>query len=149
MTTASRLVVDASVAVKWLLPEDDSDRAHAILTAAQRGETQLLAPDVFLPEIANVLWVRSQLRGDLSADRARQALATLAVLSPTIVPSRGLVAQALELAFTFRHAVYDCLYVALAIRSGCPVITADRRLIRAFGPATASVVDLTEFEPAS
>ena len=65
---------------------------------------------------------------------------------PAIVPAADLASQALELAFAFGRPLYDCFYVALALRAGCPLVTADRRLVRAFAPATGQVIALDEFE---
>lgn len=145
MTVAS-LVVDASVAVKWVIPEEGSTRARALLGAAARGEARLLAPDVYVAEVANVLWKRSHLIGDLRDDEAREALENTLATLPTLAPSTALASQALELALTFGRSLYDCLYVALALRASCPLVTADRRLVRAFAPATGQVIDLDEFE---
>ncbi|MYB40852.1 MAG: type II toxin-antitoxin system VapC family toxin [Chloroflexi bacterium] len=142
------LVVDASVAVKWVIPEEGSDRARALLDAAARGEARLLAPDVYVAEVANVLWKRSHLVRDLRDDEAREALDNTLATLPTLVPSAALASQALELALAFGRSLYDCLYVALALRAGCPLVTADRRLVRAFAPATAQVIDLDEIDAA-
>ena len=146
MTTARSFVVDASVGVKWVLSEPDSDRARALLRASARGEAELLVPDVYVTEVSNVLWKRSRLMGDLSEDDAREALHSLLVALPAIVPAADLASQALELAFAFGRPLYDCFYVALALRAGCPLVTADRRLVRTFAPATGQVIALDDFE---
>ena len=144
--TADSFVVDASVGVKWVLPEPGSDRARGLLEASARGDAELLAPDIYVAEVSNVLWKRTHLTGDLLADDAREALDSLVAALPALVPSPVLASQALELALAFGRSLYDCLYVALALRAGCPLVTADRRLVRAFAPATGQVVDLDEFE---
>lgn len=145
MIDIDRLVVDASVGLKWVFPEPGADRARALLAAATRGDLQLLAPDLYIAEVTNALWKRVHLRGDLSADDAREALDRLLGTLPEIVPGAALAAQGLELAGTFGHPVYDCLYVALALRAGCPLITVDRSLVRAFGPATGQVSHLDDY----
>ena len=144
--TVGSLVVDASVAVKWVIPEEGSDRARGLLDAAAHDEARLLAPDIYVAEVANVLWKRTHLTGDLLEGDAREALDSLIATLPVLVPGSALAGQALELALAFGRPLYDCLYVALALRAGCPLVTADRRLVRAFGPATGQVVDLDEFE---
>ena len=128
-----------------MLPEDDSDIALALLAQNQRGEVQLVAPDAYLPEVTNALWARSHLRDDLTANEARDAMDRLLLMLPSLAPSSGLAVQALELSLAFGHAVYDCLYVALAIQNGCSVITADRAMIRTFGRATGRVIDIATF----
>ena len=147
MTTASQYVVDASVGLKWVLPEEHSDVARALLARARREEVQILAPDAYLPEVTNALWARSHLTDDLAPDEARDALDWLVVALPSLIPSSALAIQALELSLAFRHAAYGCLYVALAIQQGCPVITADRAMIRTFGRATGRIIDIADFHP--
>ncbi len=145
MITVDRLVVDASVGLKWVFPEPGADRARALLAAVARGDLRLLAPDLYVAEVTNALWKRAHLRGDLSADEAREALDRLLGALPEIFPGAALASQALELAHAFGRPVYDCLYVALALRAGCPLVTADRSLVRAFAPATGRVSHLDDF----
>ncbi len=113
-------VVDASVAVKWVVAEPDSEAAVALTGAA------LTAPDLLLPECANVLWKRIS-RGELAVDEALLAVHALAMAPVTIVPSRDILADALRLSAALDHPVYDCLYLALASRDSVPLVTADRR----------------------
>ena len=68
---------------------------------------------------------------------------TLAVL----VPTAPLAEQALQLAFGFRRPAYDCFYVALALRQSCPLVTADRSLFNAVGPAVSNVRLLEQLGP--
>jgi predicted nucleic acid-binding protein len=145
VTVIEYLVVDASVGLKWVLAEPGADRARALLEAVAHGEIRLLAPDVYVAEISNVLWKRSRLRGELSPDDAREALDRLLGSLPEIVPGAVLSSQALELAIAFGHPAYDCLYVALALRAGCPLVTADRSLVRTFAPATGQVLHLDDY----
>ena len=145
---AEPLVIDASVGIKWLLPESGSDRARAILGAADGGRFDLLAPDLYLIEAASALWRHHALRGELDAAEVRTALDGLQATSPELAPSAGLVSDAFELAAAWRHPVYDCMYVALGIRLGCPVVTADTRLISALAAAPVQLLHLAEFDPA-
>lgn len=105
----------------------------------------LMAPDVYVPEVTNIVWKSAHLRGDLTHVEAREALDKLLGTLPELSPAAGLAAQALELALTFGHPSYDCLYVALALRHACPVVTADRGMLRAFGPATGRVMHIADF----
>ncbi len=115
------LVIDASVALKWLYPEEGSDRAAALLTQ------RLLAPDLLVVECSNVIW-KLRRRGDLSGDEAMMAADTLSRSGVELAPMRGLISEALAIAIALDHAVYDCIYLALARLSGCPMVTADLRL---------------------
>jgi len=117
------LVVDSSVAVKWFFSEPRTQQARALLN----GNEPLIAPSLVLVEIANAAWKRL-LRGHID-----QAEAELVVrLSPgpfsSLVPIGPLLPEAAGLAFRLSHPVYDCLFLALAARDQCPIITADERL---------------------
>ena len=140
-----RVVIDASVGLKWVLPEEDSDQARSLLADGRSMGARFVAPDAYLPEVTNALWARSSLRGDITGGEARDGLERLFLSLPTLVPSVDLATQALELALAFRHAVYDCLYVALAIRLGSTVVTADQRMISTFARATGRVAHVREF----
>ena len=135
-----RLVVDASVAVKWVLKEPDSDAARRI-----PDEAELLAPDLLWAELGSVLWRRQRL-GELSPSDARGMLLTLRALPVRTSGLFPLLPLALEIALTIGHSIYDCVYLALAERQDCRVVTADRRLQNAVasGPMAQSVLGLTE-----
>ena len=147
MTTAERFVIDASVGVKWVVPEPDSDGALALLAAGMREEAHFIAPDVFLPEVTNALRKHVHLTGKLTHDEARGSLEDIMRTLPDLTPSVVLAAQALELALEFEHPAQDCLYVALAIQQSCAVVTADQGMLRKFAGATGRVVHVNEFAP--
>ena len=116
-------VVDASVAVKWLVEEDHSDEAIGLL----EGGSRLVAPTLLFAETANALWAMHR-RGEISADDvsdAVDALRAAPVLLPT--PMLELAAAASRLGIDLVHPVYDCFYLALAIQTQYPVVTADKR----------------------
>ena len=125
------LVVDASVAVKWLFEEPDSDRAEALLTTAGEDNLKLIAPTILAAEIANALWKRMR-RGDIDRQKTLQTGERFEEICPLLLPIEGLVERALELAIDSRHPVYDCFYVALAEELSGELITADEKLYRAF-----------------
>ncbi|MGO9360054.1 MAG: type II toxin-antitoxin system VapC family toxin [Xanthobacteraceae bacterium] len=120
------VVVDASVAVKWVLPEAGSDRAAAIRTA----DDDLIAPSLACAEIGSAIW-RAVLRGDVAAREARQHLQIAVAHYGRIVPLEELAERALELATHLRHPIYDCFYLALAQRENAPLATADETMITA------------------
>ena len=127
MTT---LVVDASVALKWVLPERHSQRALDILELADN----LLAPDLIHAEAGNTFWKRVA-RGEMGPQEARAALAAFQRLPLRIQGHSRLMSVALELALLTGCSVYDALYLALAVARDTRVITADRLL---FDRITAS-----------
>ena len=120
----TRLVIDASVAAKWVLPEVHSDAARCLPT-----RTTMLAPDLLWAELGNVLWAR-QKRGELTVVDARDTLAKLRSFRIRVYPLSPLLPAALDLAMAIDHAVYDCLYLALAEVEDSVVVTADRRFHR-------------------
>ncbi len=120
------LVVDASVAAKWFLKVDGSDRA-----AGLRGSgDDLIAPSLIVAEIGNAVWKRAIWR-EVSARDAVRALQTAISLFTQLIAPTDLAARATEIAIELRHPIYDCFYLALAERERCALITADRRLIAA------------------
>lgn len=116
------VVVDASVAVKWFLPEVHSEDAARVLG----GDSALLAPDLIVAEVGNTLWKKVG-RGEITRARSAEVLATLERVGIELYPTPVLVGAALELACELRCSVYDATYLALAVARDCAVITADRR----------------------
>ena len=127
------LVLDASVAIKWAMPsagEPFTDEALRLLRQYVDGEVNVLVPDVFWSELVNVLWKGTRQRRWLQ-DEAKSVAADMQARDFTTVPSLVLLPEALRIAFAYDRAVYDCLYVALAVQSKTDLITADERLANA------------------
>lgn len=118
------LVIDASVAIKWVLDEPRSDAALAL-----RGE-QLAAPALWLAEAANALWRHVRI-GELTGEQAFARMSELEKAPVASLPIEPHVAAALELATRSNHPVYDCIYLAVAIHQGVQVVTDDRRFAAA------------------
>lgn len=118
--------MDASVAVKWFVPEVLSAKAEELLD----GSTELLAPDLLFAEVGNVLWKKTQ-RRELAVAEGREILQALGQVPLRVVPSAGLVAAAFDIASAFGRTVYDGIYVALAVAADAVMITADARLAHA------------------
>jgi len=117
------LVVDASVAVKWFVPEARSTAARALLDR----EEDLLAPDWLLIEVASVLWKQGR-RGLIDPPQSRKILETLKEILH-LIPGAPLVHRAAEIAAAVDHPVYDCLYLAAAEEARAPLVTDDRSLL--------------------
>ncbi len=129
----TRVVVDASVAVKWCLPtqrEAFVAQAEELLDSYRRHEIRFLVPDLFWVELANALWKAAR-RTEISVDEAMSAMSLVRDLGIATVPSYDLLPQALLLAVSHGRTVYDSLYVALAMQSKSEMITADERLANA------------------
>jgi predicted nucleic acid-binding protein len=118
-----RLVIDASVAVKWVVPEPDSDRAEVLL------DHRMVAPDLLLAECANVLWKKVR-RGELTEREADIAAQTLEQADLTLVSTRGYLALATSVAVELDHPAYDAVYLTVAEASELRLVTADDKLVR-------------------
>jgi predicted nucleic acid-binding protein len=117
-----KFVVDASVAIKWLIPEVHSVAAARLLDP----EMVLAAPDLIGPEVANTIWKKLR-RREIKENEAREIVAAFERLALEIYPSAALLPAALELAVGLHRSVYDSIYLALAIAQSCPLITADHK----------------------
>lgn len=123
-----RYILDASVGVQCLLIEKDTFKARQLRDDFNNGIHELLAPDVFPIEVLNVL-TKAERKGRITPqDGALLADACLNSL-PILQDSLSLLPRAYELSSLTRSAVYDCLYVALAEREGCDLVTADEKLV--------------------
>ena len=118
-----KAVVDASVAVKWFVPEIHSEAAVRLLDA----EIALYAPDLISPEFGNILWKKVR-RREIGRDEADEIMIAFARLPFEVRPSAVLLPSAFELAIELDRTVYDSLYLALAVAEECAVITADAKL---------------------
>jgi predicted nucleic acid-binding protein len=123
-----RLVLDSSVAFKWVVPETDTDKALRLRDDARGGVHELLAPDVFPIEVGHALT-----RAERQTRLAVGAGWTLwqSVMSETLAlhPALPLMPRAYAISAAARIGIYDCLYVALAEQQGCSFVTADTRLL--------------------
>lgn len=121
------LVIDASVAAKWVFNEPDAERARALRREAERQGFELVAPEILLAEIANVIWKRV-VRGEIDLKNAQTIFDQFKRMCPALIRLSNLVEAALALSVRFRRSVYDGLYLALASERGCELVTADERL---------------------
>jgi len=129
------IVVDASVAVKWFIPEPGEEDAGKLLSGTQ----QLIAPALIRLEVTGAL-IRRFREGHLTEQRAREGAQTWETMLRNrilhLIPDAELYDDAVQLAFLARHTLADCLYLAAAKRLDTAVITADQpmhdRGIRAY-----------------
>ena len=132
-------VVDASITIKWVIPEVLSDAANRL----RDGEDEFLATDLLLVEVANALWRKTR-ADEISAREADTALDLVGHSGIDLHPTGPLLPRALEVARRLDHPVYDCVYLALAEREQTTLVTADQRLLRRLSSRRfgVSVVDL-------
>jgi predicted nucleic acid-binding protein len=135
----SVFVVDASVIIKWFVPEIHSDAARRLLALPH----EYFAPDLVFAEAANTIWKKIR-RGELNIAVGPRLVADIARVAVESVSCRTLAEDAHALANAIGQTVYDALYVALAVRLDTRLITADARLAAALSevPALAGQVQL-------
>ncbi len=127
------LVVDASVAAKWVLPgahEPFSDEALRLLKQWLDRKINLVVPDFFWVELTNVLW-KAVRRGRCTNEIAGVALAALLDYQIPTIPSLNLLNPALQIGVLHGRSVYDCIYVVLALEAKAELVTADEKLANA------------------
>lgn len=118
------LVADASIAIKWVVEEEGTDSAVEL-----RSRFRFAAPELLIPECANILWKKVQ-RGELSPDEAVLAAKLLERSGIDFVSMTGLLEEATNLSIVLSHPAYDCAYLIAAQRTGSRFVTADMRLLR-------------------
>src|ERR1700722_12528550 len=108
-----KYVLDASVALKWVLPEADADNADLLREDFRNGIHELLAPDFFPAEVAHAS-TRAERRGIIAKGQADPLLTDILTTAPAFHNHVPLLRRAVNLSSDERIGVYDCLYVALA-----------------------------------
>jgi predicted nucleic acid-binding protein len=116
-------VIDASIAIKWVVEEEGTHQALALLPH------DLLAPDLLIAECANILWKKVR-RAELTEAEAMLAARLLAQADVELVAMRPLMERATELAISLNHPAYDCVDLALAEVRDCAFVTADAGFAR-------------------
>lgn len=115
-------VVDANVAIKWVLAEIYENEASHLLNS----DHTLYVPDFFFSEIGNILWKQVRFKS-LTSEEAQLAYQQITMTPLQVHQSQILVPFALEIALKTQQAVYDCVYLALAVQEKCQMVTADER----------------------
>jgi len=118
-------IIDASVAIKWFVPEPFHQEARALLSE----KPDRIAPDWLMAEVANVLWKQAR-QGIVKTELATRILQILPKLI-CFQAAAPLTPIAYRIARQMDHPVYDCLYLALAKQYGGQLITADTKLATA------------------
>jgi predicted nucleic acid-binding protein len=128
------LIVDASVAVRWYLPEPGSEEAERILAAGQ----DLLAPELVIAELGNAVSKRVR-KQEVSSELAIEIMHEATKAFSGLIPLAGLAPRAMLFATRYGHSIYDCFYVALAHEKGGTLVTADRKLASVAGRCGVAV----------
>lgn len=119
------ILIDASVAFKWFVPEEGAAEAQRLLVESDG----VVAPELIIAEIGNALW-KVHRRGALSAKDYAIAFSDLCRSFTELFRLDELVVRASEIARELDHPIYDCFYLACGEREGAQLVTADQRLLR-------------------
>ena len=138
-------VIDTSVLVKTVIPEDYSLAAINIVSLHQASGIRLIAPDYVLLECANVLWKHS-LRNNLPTANMVSALRVLHGHGISLIPHSELLEDALNFAIRVGIAIYDALFCVLAQRERAELITADLRLVNDLAGTGTQTLTLEAWE---
>ncbi len=138
------IVIDSSVAFKWVVTEIHSDKARAIREAYDQGLAELLAPDIFPSELAHAL-TRAERQRRIQVGEAQDLWNDVIASASRLEPSLPLLPRAIEISSAEWAGLYDCLYVALAEQKGCEFVTSDDRLVAKLKPKFSFVKALKDW----
>ncbi len=122
----TQYVVDVCVAAKWFVPEVYSQNAVRLLS----GNHNLIAPDYLLAEAGSVFWKKIRFQ-EISLENGQQALTAIQHSPIQLIDSKLLLQDAFNLANQAGRSIYDCFYLALAIRENCKMVTSDQKFFNA------------------
>lgn len=141
-----KLVLDSSVAFKWLVLEDQSDLAKQLRDEFKLAILDLIAPEFWTVELAHSL-TRAERQGRINVGDAYGLWVGAMRTAPQFIPHVPLMERAMEISSQERIGVYDCHYVALAEREGCELVTADTTLVKALQKKYGFILTLTGLYP--
>jgi predicted nucleic acid-binding protein len=124
------LVIDASVLIKFYVPEVLFDRAERLLAKVEKGDIELSAPDLIYPEVGNILWKKQRLK-EITHSEVEEITDAILSFPLKIEASKPLLPLALDIAIACGITVYDAIYVSLAKVYETAMMTADRKLVDA------------------
>jgi predicted nucleic acid-binding protein len=135
-------VIDSSVAFKWVVPEQHTDKALLLRDDFRNAAVKLLSPDVFAVELAHGL-TRAERQGRIAVAEAAVFWTDVMRAAPLLSSSIALTPRAIEISSQMRLGVYDCLYVALAEQEKCEFVTADDKLVNKLKPGFPFIISLS------
>lgn len=120
------VVIDASVAFKWLVYEEAvlTEIAQTLLSQFLQGKERLIAPDILLYELANILASKAA----LSSTKVRKSWDQFTIYKlPVVAPTEDFIKKSINFSKKYNVSVYDASYAVLAKEKGCKLITADKK----------------------
>lgn len=136
------VIVDASVAAMWFLPEDQSANAALLLSP----DYDLAAPDILRTEVGSAL-LKALRRNEITAPEAVEALDVLSTAGVRLFPAADHVDTAFHIARRHGGSLYDAIYVALACALKAPIVTNDAQLAQVARASRARAIMIAEGPP--
>jgi predicted nucleic acid-binding protein len=125
-------VIDASVLIKFFIPEILSEKAEELNTQVGEGSLRLLAPDLIFVEAGTIIWKKHRMK-ELIPSEAKEIIDAIVALPLEIVASKALMPLAVDIGLAYGITVYDALYVSVAKIHESILVTADRKLVEVIG----------------
>ena len=136
-----KFVLDASIGLKTVLPEVDSDKAIDLFMDYLNFVHELIAPDTYLVECGHGL-TRAERMKIIQPPQGQEKFTLISAAAPELYSHLPLLNRAFEISSATLHGLYDCLYLALSEAEGCPVVTTDDKLLKKFPADTISLSSL-------
>lgn len=124
-----KVAVDASVCLKWIFEEEDSEKARSLLTLSEKGDILLLAPMIWEYEIVNG-FASSLLKNKLSYIQSKKLLKMVLKASPQMISTHDLLLKSLANCHKYKISAYDSAYVTLAAENRIILVSADEKLVQ-------------------
>ncbi len=121
------LVIDASILIKFYVPEIFSYKAEELLTRVEHGDVMLLAPDLIYSEVGNILWKKQRLK-ELTRSEVEEITDAIVSLPLKIEASKLLLPLAMDIGTAYGITIYDAIYISMARVYEIKMMTADRKL---------------------
>ena len=136
-----KYVLDASAAICWVVRRPLTPKAIRLRDDFRQSIHHLLAPDIFIDEVASGL-TKAERQKLIPVGQAASLYAQVMNEPVAFLPHLPLVTRAIDISSRTRSGYYDCLYVALAEREGCQLITADQKSVNNLAPHFPFIVPL-------
>jgi len=121
------LVIDASVLIKFFIPEILSEKVEKLNSRVAKGDLRLVAPDLIFPEVGNILWKKHRMK-ELIRSEVRIIVDAIGSMPMKIEASKPLLPIAVDVGLACGITIYDAIYVSLAMIREMVLVTADRKL---------------------
>jgi predicted nucleic acid-binding protein len=141
-----KVVIDASVCLKWVFEEEDSDKARNLLNLSENKKILLLAPTIWEYEIVNG-FASAVVKEKLSFDKSKKLMGLVLEAKPEMISISDLLSECLSNSKKYDISAYDSAYVTLAKENKIILISADAKLVKKIDdPEIATTLTGKNFE---